>query len=512
MTCTPSTSTSWWSSTWSASVTSPGPGREVGEVEAGRLEADLGVLDGVDGRGVDEGQAPPDPHHQAGHRRVGLVARPPADDVDEPADLGTPLVAHGPAHHAGQGDHGVPDGAVGQQALTAVSEAGAHRVGAAHGGAARRPAGGRARPTVVGRIGAVTGGHWRPAVEESGHRTPRVSIRAAPSPPWRGPGTGAGTGLGSSEGSGLRDGRTNGGQPLVDAGRTGPRQPAIAHRRPDRGFSAGAVRRRVREVVALHPVYWGVRRDSSATPPFPCNRGTHPGGRARPTIVTGGRLGQVQARKPGAGGGSPSGPAGGTGGSLGPWTSAIPSRPSPSGPRSGKWLTDNLPDGWGTPGFTHDPGREEGVQPRVDQEALRRGMDLRLMAQGVRRQGPLPDGVGGAQRGVRPGRGAAAGRLLRGHAGGPDHPAVGHRGAEEAVHPRHPRRLHLVVPGVLRARRRQRPGLVEDAGRARRRRMGDQRAEGVDHPGPVRRLHLPAGPHRSRRAQARRHLLPARAR
>ena len=32
----------------------------------------------------------------------------------------------------------------------------------------------------------------------------------------------------------------------------------------------------------------------------------------------------------------------------------------------------------------------------------------------------------------------------------------------------------------------------------------DQRAEGLDHPGPVRRLHLPAGPHRSRRRQARR--------
>ena len=44
-----------------------------------------------------------------------------------------------------------------------------------------------------------------------------------------------------------------------------------------------------------------------------------------------------------------------------------------------------------------------------------------------------------------------------------------------------------------------RPGLAQDQGRARRRRVGDQRPEGVDHPGPVRRLHLPAGPHRPRR-------------
>ena len=48
---------------------------------------------------------------------------------------------------------------------------------------------------------------------------------------------------------------------------------------------------------------------------------------------------------------------------------------------------------------------------------------------------------------------------------GPDHPAVGHRGAEAGVHPEDPRRHHLLVPGVLRARRRQRPGLAQDPGR-----------------------------------------------
>ena len=39
--------------------------------------------------------------------------------------------------------------------------------------------------------------------------------------------------------------------------------------------------------------------------------------------------------------------------------------------------------------------------------------------------------------------------------------------------------------------------VAQDHGRARRRRVGDQRPEGLDHPGAVRRLLLPARPHRS---------------
>ena len=41
-------------------------------------------------------------------------------------------------------------------------------------------------------------------------------------------------------------------------------------------------------------------------------------------------------------------------------------------------------------------------------------------------------------------------------------------------------------------------------GRARRRRVGHQRPEGLDHPGPVRRLRLPARPHRPGRARSTR--------
>ena len=85
-----------------------------------------------------------------------------------------------------------------------------------------------------------------------------------------------------------------------------------------------------------------------------------------------------------------------------------------------------------------------------------------------------------------------------------DDPGVGHARADGALphaaaaHGRH------VVPAVLRARRRVRPGPAVDARRARRRRVGHRRPEGVDLRGPPRRLRLHHLPHRSRRAQARR--------
>ena len=131
------------------------------------------------------------------------------------------------------------------------------------------------------------------------------------------------------------------------------------------------------------------------------------------------------------------------------------------------------------------------------------------MAQGVRRQGPVDHGERRAGRGVRPRRRSPAGRLLRRHPRRAHHPAVGHRGAEEGVPAQDPVGPDQVVPGLQRARHRVRPGVAEDHGRARRRRVGDQRPEGVDHPGPERRLHLPAGPHRSGGHQAQGHLVPA---
>ena len=58
------------------------------------------------------------------------------------------------------------------------------------------------------------------------------------------------------------------------------------------------------------------------------------------------------------------------------------------------------------------------------------------------------------------------------------------------------RRRRAVVPGLLRARRRVRPGQPQDPGRARRRRVGDRRPEGVDVARPVGAVVLRAGPHR----------------
>ena len=308
------------------------------------------MFDGVDGRGVDEGQAPPDPHHQPGHRRVGLVAGPPADDVDQPADFRAPLVAHGPAHHAGQGHHGVPDGAVGQQSLTAVSEAGAHRVGAAHGGR-RRPVGGRARSTFVGGIGSVTGGHWRPAVEESDHRTPRVSIRAAPSSPdaARVQRPEPGSGRRKGRGCGM-DGRTEDNLP-VDAGRTD-----LASRRSHiagpagPGSALGADQTAPRGGCGAAPGLLGGSPRFIGHTSLPGQQGA----RTRvvapsPTIVTGGRMGRsrpenrVPVEAPRAV------PQGETGGSLEPWTSAIPPRPSPSATRSGRGWPTTFPTAGGAP-------------------------------------------------------------------------------------------------------------------------------------------------------------------
>ena len=155
-----------------------------------------------------------------------------------------------------------------------------------------------------------------------------------------------------------------------------------------------------------------------------------------------------------------------------------------------------------------DARRAQGVQRRLAGEAVRRRLDLRHLAQGVRRQGSLHHGGCGACRGVRPCESTVARRFLRRHARRPHHLAVGHRGAEEGVPAQDPQRHDALVPRLQRAQQRQRPGLAEDHGGARRRRVGHQRPEGVDHRRAPRRLLLPAHPHRPRRAEAQGHQLP----
>ena len=81
---------------------------------------------------------------------------------------------------------------------------------------------------------------------------------------------------------------------------------------------------------------------------------------------------------------------------------------------------------------------------------------------------------------------------------GPTIVAFGTDAAEATLPPRHPRRRRDLVPGLQRARRRLRPCLRAHDRRARRRRVGDRRPEGVDHLRTPRRLDLRVVPHRSR--------------
>ena len=99
--------------------------------------------------------------------------------------------------------------------------------------------------------------------------------------------------------------------------------------------------------------------------------------------------------------------------------------------------------------------------------------------------------------------------LLRHRHGGADHHRVGHRGPEAALPAAHPGRRRHLVPGLLRAGRGLRPRGPPHPGGGAGRPLRGERAEGVDLGRPVRGLDLPARAHRSERAQASRHQLPA---
>ena len=147
---------------------------------------------------------------------------------------------------------------------------------------------------------------------------------------------------------------------------------------------------------------------------------------------------------------------------------------------------------------------------RVAAGARGQRLDGADVAGGVVRAGPA--GV------VRADRGRGAPRRRRGRAA-----ARRGDGARRADHPRprlgpaaatpagaDPHRRGDVVPAVQRARRRLGPGRPHDPRRARRRRVGRHRAEGLDDERAPRRLRDAAGPHRLGRPQAPRpHLLRA---
>ena len=87
--------------------------------------------------------------------------------------------------------------------------------------------------------------------------------------------------------------------------------------------------------------------------------------------------------------------------------------------------------------------------------------------------------------------------------------AFGSRRAAEALPARHRLGRGLVEPGLQRARRGLRPGIVEDTRRAPRRQVHRQWPEDLDHARPVRRMDLLPGAHQQRRQAANRHQLPA---
>ena len=125
------------------------------------------------------------------------------------------------------------------------------------------------------------------------------------------------------------------------------------------------------------------------------------------------------------------------------------------------------------------------------------GLPLSAYGRGRRSQrlGPRPE----RDRRVRRTRCAGWARPA---AGGADHRHPRHPGADRPLRARHRHRGEGVVPALQRAGRRFGPGRLDDAGRARRRRMDRQRPEGVDHVRPHRRPGDAHRPHRSRRAQA----------
>ena len=111
-------------------------------------------------------------------------------------------------------------------------------------------------------------------------------------------------------------------------------------------------------------------------------------------------------------------------------------------------------------------------------------------------------------RGDAAGAGSRAAAVRRQHARSRAH-RLRQRSAEEAVPAAHRQSRRLVVPGFLRARRRLRSRVAENAGQARRRPLCRQRPEDLDDAGAIRRLDFLPGADRSGGEKAGRHFVPA---
>ena len=139
------------------------------------------------------------------------------------------------------------------------------------------------------------------------------------------------------------------------------------------------------------------------------------------------------------------------------------------------FIAQNLPDSSKTRGARRfeDADREWSQQARRGRV---RGPDL---AEGVRRRGRAVQPPGDLPRGARARRGAVAPRRDRARHGRADDHRLGHRGAEGALPLEDPERRGDLVPGLLGARRRQRPRRRAHADRGPGRPLPRQRPEGL---------------------------------
>ena len=187
------------------------------------------------------------------------------------------------------------------------------------------------------------------------------------------------------------------------------------------------------------------------------------------------------------------------------------------------WLDEHLQpflDEWADTGDDDDAGGgrrrwghgPDGAAPGLAAHAQRGPLGRHHLAGRVGRARRHRDPVDDLQRGDGPGPHARHLQRQRPLADRPHDHQVGHRRAEGPLDPQHPRRRRPLVPGVHRARGRQRPRQPPHPRPARRRRLRAQRPEDLDLVGPHRQVGPLPRPHRRHRdrggPQARRHHRP----
>ena len=135
--------------------------------------------------------------------------------------------------------------------------------------------------------------------------------------------------------------------------------------------------------------------------------------------------------------------------------------------------------------------------PRLGASDGARGLDRGRLAEGGRRPRAAALAADDLPRGIRPRRWSGPGRAYRRGPARADGDPFRECGSEGALPAADPLRRRGLVPGLLRTGRRLGSRERADAGRARRRRMGRQRAEGLDLGRGVVRLVLRRLPDRS---------------